>query len=100
MRNPTANDLSWVIRFLRARVTNTFYQEVGDVFAMTNFSGQTELFNVFDEKFAGTIHLLVQPKSILVVLLMKVGFMAMHQHHTYLLTFTESDGDEVYSLGS
>lgn len=52
--NPTANDFSWVIRFLRAQAGNSLYQEVGDIFAMTNFNGQTELFNVFDEKLVGT----------------------------------------------
>ena len=52
--NPTANDLSWVIRYLKNKDTNSLFQKVGDVFAMTNFNGQTELFNVFDEPFLGT----------------------------------------------
>ena len=52
--NPTANDLSWVIRYLNGKDSSSLYQKVGDVFAMTNFNGQTELFNVFDELFEGT----------------------------------------------
>ncbi len=51
---PTANDLSWLIRFLKARDENSLYQKVGDTFAMTNFNGQTELLNVFDVPFEGT----------------------------------------------
>jgi hypothetical protein len=52
--NPTANDLSWVINFLQSRAGNSLYQQVGDIYAMTNFNGDTELFNVFDEKLVGT----------------------------------------------
>jgi len=52
--NPTANDLSWVISYLRSRNTLTQYQKIGDVYAMTNFNGDTELLNIFDKKFADT----------------------------------------------
>lgn len=52
--NPTANDLSWVIEFLKTQASNRRYQKYGNIFAMTNFNAQTELFNVFDSKFAGT----------------------------------------------
>ena len=39
--NPTANDLSWVIQFLRTRTGNSLYQQFGDIYAMTNFNGIT-----------------------------------------------------------
>ena len=93
--NPTANDLSWVIRFLRARVTNTLYQEVGDVFAMTNFNGQTELFNVFDVKFAGT-DVFTRSTREYISGITDEGWVYGNASAPYLpLDFTESDGDEV-----
>ena len=52
--NPTANDLTWVISHLRSKNNFTQYQKIGDVFAMTNFNGDTTLLNIFDEKFDGT----------------------------------------------
>jgi hypothetical protein len=52
--NPTANDLTWVISYLRSKSTLTQYQKIGDVYAMTNFNGDTELLNIFDKKFDGT----------------------------------------------
>jgi hypothetical protein len=50
--NPTANDLSWVIRFLKTKASDRLYQKFGDIFAMTNLGTRTELFSVFDEKFS------------------------------------------------
>ncbi|MGB1262192.1 MAG: DUF3466 family protein [Cognaticolwellia sp.] len=52
--NPTANDLSWVLNFLHSRSSLTDYQKIGDVYAMVNFNGDTELLNIFDKKFDGT----------------------------------------------
>jgi hypothetical protein len=93
--NPTANDLSWVIRFLRARANNTLYQEVGDVFAMTNFTGQTALFNVFDEKFAGSDTFTRSTKEYISGITDE-GWVYGNASAPYLpLNFTESDGDEV-----
>lgn len=93
--NPTANDLSWVIRFLRARENNTLYQEVGDVFAMTNFTGQTVLFNVFDEKFAGSDTYTRSTKEYISGITDE-GWVYGNASAPYLpLDFTESDGDEV-----
>jgi len=52
--NPTANDLTWLISYLRSKSNFTQYQKIGDVFAMTNFNGETTLLNIFDEKFEGS----------------------------------------------
>ncbi len=93
--NPTANDLSWIIRFLRARENNTLYQEVGDVFAMTNFTGQTVLFNVFDEKFTGSDTFTRSTKEYISGITDE-GWVYGNASAPYLpLDFTESDGDEV-----
>ena len=93
--NPTANDLSWVIRFLNARSTNTLYQKVGNVFAMTNFNGQTELFNVFDEKFAGTDDFTRSTQEFISGITDE-GWVYGNASAPYLpVDFTESDGDEV-----
>ncbi len=92
---PTANDLSWVIRFLRARAGNTLYQEIGDVFAMTNFTGQTTLFNVFDEKFVGT-DLYTRSTKEFISGITDEGWVYGTASAPYLpLNFTESDDDEV-----
>jgi len=93
--NPTANDLSWVIRFLNARATNTLYQKVGDIFAMTNFNGQTELFNVFDEKFSGTDAYTRSTKEFISGITDE-GWVYGNASAPYLpVDFTESDGDQV-----
>ena len=92
---PTANDLSWVILFLEGRAGNSLYQQVGDVFAMTNFNGQTELFNVFDQKLAGTDVLSRSTKEYISGITNE-GWVYGNASAPYLpLDFTESDGDEV-----
>jgi len=92
---PTANDLSWVIRFLKARAGNSLYQQVGDIFAMTNFNGDTELFNVFDEKFAGT-EIYSRSTKEYISGITNEGWVYGNASAPYLpLDFTESDGDEV-----
>ena len=93
--NPTANDLSWVVRFLRARTSNTLYQEVGDVFAMTNFNDKTELFNVFDEKFVGTDTFTRSTKEYISGITDE-GWVYGNASAPYLpLDFTDSNDDEV-----
>jgi len=56
--NPTANDLAWVIRWLRDTSSGTGlsveYQKVGDAIAITHVDGVTADFNLWDEKFTGT----------------------------------------------
>jgi hypothetical protein len=56
--SPTANDLAWVIRWLQDTTTgkgrNIEYQKVGDTIAMTNISGVTQDYDLWDEKFEGT----------------------------------------------
>ena len=93
--NPTANDLSWVIRYLKARAGNSLYQEVGDIFAMTNFNGQTELFNVFDEKFTGT-DIYTRSTKEYISGITNEGWVYGTASAPYLpLDFTQSDGEEV-----
>lgn len=93
--NPTANDFSWVIRFLRARAGNSLYQEVGDIFAMTNFNGQTELFNVFDEKLVGT-DIYTRSTKEYISGITDEGWVYGNASAPYLpLDFTKSDDEEV-----
>jgi hypothetical protein len=93
--NPTANDLSWVIRFLSSRAGNSLYQEVGDVFAMTNFNGQTELFNVFDENIPNT-DILTRSTKEFISGITNEGWVYGNASAPYLpLDFTKSDAEEV-----
>jgi len=93
--NPTANDFSWVIRFLIIRAGNTLYQEVGDIFAMTNFNGQTELFNVFDEKLVGT-DIFTRSTKEYINGITDEGWVYGNASAPYLpLDFTKSDDEEV-----
>lgn len=52
--NPTANDLSWVIQFLKGKSTSLYYQKHGDVIAMTNVGGESTELTIFDQMFEGT----------------------------------------------
>ena len=56
--NPTANDLSWVIRWLQDSTSgkgrDIEYQKVGDTIAMTNLDGVTQDYNLWDTTFEGT----------------------------------------------
>lgn len=93
--NPTANDLSWVIRFLKSRVGDSLYQEVGDIYAMTNFNGDTELFNVFDEKFTGTDTYTRSTKEYISGITNE-GWVYGNASAPYLpVDFTKSDDEEV-----
>ena len=52
---PTANDLAWVVRWLRfTKQSNIEYQKIGDTVALTNIGGVTEDYNVWDETFDTT----------------------------------------------
>ncbi|WP_371372283.1 DUF3466 family protein [Thalassotalea aquiviva] len=51
--NPTANDLAWTIRFLRARSGDT-YQHYGDTFVFVNDGQETKQLTVFDQEIPGT----------------------------------------------
>lgn len=56
--NPTANDLSWIVKWLKStssgKAYDIEYQKVGDVVAMTNISGITQNINLWDSTFEGT----------------------------------------------
>ncbi|SEK86671.1 Protein of unknown function [Colwellia chukchiensis] len=92
---PTANDLSWVLRFLQARAGNSLYQQFGDIFAMTNFNGQTELFNVFDTNLPGT-ELFTRSTKEYIEGITNEGWVYGSASAPYLpLDFTESDGEQV-----
>jgi len=53
--NPTANDLAWVVLWLRnIKQSNLEYQKVGDSVALTNIGGVTEDYQVWDETFDTT----------------------------------------------
>lgn len=93
--NPTANDLSWVIRFLQSRADDSLYQQVGDIYAMTNFNGDTELFNVFDEKFEGT-DIYTRSTKEYISGITNEGWVYGNASAPYLpLDFTKSDDEEV-----
>tara|TARA_R110000737_G_scaffold1598_11_gene4795 strand:- start:18863 stop:20638 length:1776 start_codon:yes stop_codon:yes gene_type:complete len=93
--NPTANDFSWVIKYLKFRAANSLYQEVGDIFAMTNFNGNTELLHVFDEKFVGTDTYTRSTKEFIHGITNE-GWVYGNGSAPYLpLDFTESNGDLV-----
>lgn len=93
--NPTANDLSWVIQFLKAREGNSLYQEVGDIHAMTNFNGQTELLNVFDTTFPGT-SIYTRSTKEYISGITNEGWVYGNASAPYLpLDFTKSDDEQV-----
>lgn len=93
--NPTANDLSWVIQFLKTRVGNTLYQQVGDIYAMTNFNSDTELLNVFDEKFVGSDDYTRSTQDYISGVTNE-GWVYGNASAPFLpFEFTESDGDEI-----
>jgi len=52
--NPTANDLYWVVRYLKDKSASQTYQKVGQAMAMINLSNQTEEVVIFDKPFEGT----------------------------------------------
>jgi len=56
--NPTANDLSWVIRWLQDTSSGTGndieYQKVGDSIAITTVGGLQQEYSLFDTTFDGT----------------------------------------------
>ena len=91
---PTANDLSWVIRYLRAANTS-LSQKVGDVIAMANISGQTEEMIIFDTTFENTSEL-TRSTIDFVNGITDNGWLYGNASAPYLpIDFTESDGDEV-----
>ncbi len=93
--NPTANDFSWVLRFLKERASSSLYQKVGDIFAMTNFNGETELLTVFDEKFAGT-DMYTRSTKEYISGITNEGWVYGNASAPYLpIAFTNSDGEEV-----
>lgn len=55
---PTANDLSWIVRWLQntssGKGYNIEYQKVGDAVALTNINGITQDFKLWDTTFEGT----------------------------------------------
>lgn len=51
--NPTANDLSWTLRFLQLRASD-FYQPIADTFIYTFDGQETKRLNIFDTVLPGT----------------------------------------------
>ncbi len=51
--NPTANDLSWTMRYLQLRGTD-IYQQIGDTFIFINDGQETKQLNIFDQEIPGT----------------------------------------------
>ena len=96
--NPTANDLAWVVRFLEARISSTFYQKVGAVVAMRNLTGNagdTEDFVVFDQNLPDT-STLTRSTVDYVNGITNDGWIYGNGSAPYTaLPFTDSDGDEV-----
>ena len=92
--NPTANDLSWTIRYLRAN-QNSLYQKVGDTVAMINDGTTSTEFVVFDTAFEGT-DTLTRSTIDYIAGINNEGWVYGSGSAPYLpVPFTESDGDEV-----
>ncbi len=92
---PTANDLSWTIRFLQANQSNSLYQKVGDTVAMVNDGAQTTEFVVFDTAFEGTDDL-TRSSVDYIAGINNEGWVYGTGSAPYLpLPFVESDDDEV-----
>lgn len=93
--NPTANDLSWAIRYLESAGSSSLYQKVGDIVAMVNNGTQTTEFVVYDQPFEGTDSL---TRSTLDYIsgITNDGWVYGTGSAPYLpVPFTESDGDDV-----
>lgn len=92
---PTANDLSWVKRYLQGKNASAFYQKVGDVIAMKNFGGETSEFPIFDQKFADTEDFTYSTTDF-VNGITDEGWLYGNASAPYMpADFTEDDGDEV-----
>jgi hypothetical protein len=95
---PTANDLSWVVRFLNSKASSSLYQKIGGIVAMRNLSGNagdTEDFVVFDQNFPDTTTLTRSTVNF-VNGITNDGWIYGNGSAPYIaVDFTESDGDEV-----
>lgn len=92
--NPTANDLSWVIRYLQSTSSN-LYQKVGDTVALVNQGAESQEFAVFDEAFDGTSDL-TRSTIDYVNGITDNGWVYGNGSSPYLpLNFTQDDGGEV-----
>lgn len=93
--NPTANDLSWAIEFLKSNNTSLYYQKHGDIIAMTNFGGESVEFTVFDQYFEGT-ETYTRSTVDYINGVTDQGWIYGNSSAPFLpVPFTESDGDEV-----
>lgn len=93
--NPTANDLSWVIQFLKGKNTSLYYQKHGDIIALTNTGGESVEFTVYDQKFEGT-DLYTRSTVDYINGITDQGWIYGNGSAPFLpVPFTESDGDEV-----
>lgn len=93
--NPTANDLSWAIQFIKSKSTDLYYQKYGDIIAMTNFGDESIEFTVFDEFFEGT-ETYTRSTVDYVNGITDQGWIYGNGSAPFLpVPFTESDGDEV-----
>jgi uncharacterized membrane protein len=95
---PTANDLSWTIRFLQSLAGSSLYQKVGNIVAMRNLTGEegdTEDFTVFDQFLPGTTTL-TRSTVDYVNGITDNGLIYGNGSAPYTaLPFTESNGDQV-----
>ncbi len=93
--NPTANDLAWAIRFLKAQNSSLYYQKHGDVIALTNFGGESVEFTVFDQYFEGT-ETYTRSTVDYINGVTDQGWIYGNGSSPFLpVAFTEDDGDEV-----
>ena len=92
---PTANDLSWVIQFLKGKNADSYYQKYGDIIAMTNFGGESVEFTVFDQYFDNT-EFYTRSTVDYINGVSDQGWIYGSGSAPFLpVDFTESDGDEV-----
>ncbi|WP_286267499.1 DUF3466 family protein [Thalassotalea atypica] len=92
--NPTANDLSWAIRFLEAN-GSSLYQKVGDQVSMVNDGSQSTEFVVYDKPFEGTDTLTRSTKDSIAGITNEGWVYGTGSAPYFPEPFTESDGDEV-----
>jgi len=93
--NPTANDLSWAVRYLKNQTASTFYQKVGDIVAMTNLNGTTEEFVVYDVNLPGTSELSRSTVDFISGITNNSWVYGNGSSPYLPVDFTESDGDVV-----
>jgi hypothetical protein len=93
--NPTANDLSWTVQYLKAKGGDSYYQKYGDIIALTNFGGESKEFTVYDQYFEGT-QTYTRSTVDYINGISDQGWIYGNGSAPFLpMPFTEADGDEV-----